>query len=98
MSIEADKLIQKVLDFMTVLYQCYKGTTYTEDRVIYAKDIAIAMGWLVEIRGNCDIKELVDEILSPETDKYFGDYWRQGEWGENEMAALEKLKRELEFN
>ena len=95
MSIAADRLIQKVLDFMTVLYQCYKGTTYAEDRVTYAKDISMAMGWLVKIRGNCDIEGLLNEILSPETDKYFGDYWRQGEWGEKEMDALEKLKREL---
>lgn len=95
MNISADWLIQKILDFMAVLYECYTSTTYAQDRAIYAKDIAHAMGWIANVRDGGDIQNIVSEILGPETDKYFGDYWRQGEWGEKEINALENLKNDL---
>lgn len=95
MNISANWLVQRILDFMVVMYECYTNTTHTEDRMVYAKDIAIAMGWIVKVRSGDDLQEIVHQILGPETDKYFGDYWRQGEWGEKELEALEDLKREL---
>ncbi|HAB37559.1 MAG TPA: hypothetical protein DCE52_06105 [Rhodobacteraceae bacterium] len=95
MNISTDKLIQKILDFMAVLYHCYASTTHSEDRIIYAKDIAAAMGWIVELKEKGDVKTIIDKILSPETDKHFGDYWRQGEWGDKEADALKKLKSEI---
>jgi hypothetical protein len=53
------------------------------------------MGWIVDLRCNGDIEEIVKRILSTETNKYFGDYWRQGQWGEKEADALKKLQMEV---
>ena len=92
MRMTTDRLIEEILDFMTILYRCHAGTTYAEDRAIYAKDLTMAMSWIVELRSGVDIKEIIDKISSPETDKYFTDYWRQGEWGAKEADALEALK------
>lgn len=96
MSMSTDWLIQKILDFMAVLYECYTNTTYAQDRTVYAKDIAMAMGWIVKIKNGDNLQDVVNQILGPETDKYFGDYWRQGEWGEKELEALKSFKKELE--
>jgi hypothetical protein len=90
-----DWVVEQILEFMTVLYHCYSTTRFSEDRTLYAKDIAIAMGWLAHIRSNQDLEAIIRDILSPETDKYFGDYWRKGEWGAKAITALSKLQEEL---
>ena len=95
MKISIDDLISGILDFMAVLYECYIGTTYSQDRNIYAKDIAMAMGWIVELRKSGNVEGLIETILSPNTDKYFGDYWRQGEWGDKQAKALGAFKNSL---
>ena len=92
MNITNDQLIQKILDFMTVIHECYSDTTFVSDRSVYAKDIAAAMGWIVELKGGVDAEKVAAKILSPDTDKHFGDYWRQGDWGDKEANALKKLK------
>ena len=88
----SDQLTQNILDFMAVIHECYSDTTFANDRSIYAKDLAAAMGWIFELKAGTDIKSIRDQILSPTTDKHFGDYWRQGDWGDKEAAALKKLK------
>ena len=88
-------LIEKIINFMTVIYKCYTNTTYVEDRVIYAKDLAMVMGWIVNIKSNNDTQNVVAEILSSQTDKYFGDYFKQGKWGTEELNALMELKKSL---
>ena len=92
MKITSDLLIQKILDLMVVSHECYSKTTFANDRHLYAKNITAAMGWIAELRAGADIVSVRDKILSPETDKFFYDYFRQGEWGEKEIKALMKLK------
>ena len=94
-AITSDQLTQKILDFMTVVHECYSDTTFANDRTIYAQDLAAAMGWIAELKNGADAKDVVSKILSPVTDKHFGDYWRQGDWGDKEAEALKKLKDSL---
>lgn len=35
------------------------------------------------------------DILSNETEKFFGDYWKQGKWGDCELNALQFLKESI---
>lgn len=90
-----DQLILKILDFMTVIHECYSKTTFANDRSVYAKDLATAMGWIIELRAGTNIQIVKNRILSSDTEKHFGDYWRQGEWGDNESRALKKLKNTI---
>ena len=92
MKIDRDQLIQKILDFMTVIHECYSNTTFSNDRSVYAQDLVAAMGWIVELRSGTDVEIVRDRILSPATEKHFGDYWRQGDWGDKESNALKQLK------
>jgi hypothetical protein len=92
MKITRDQLVQKILDFMSVIHECYSDTIFTNDRSIYAQDLTEAMGWIVELRNAADVDGVVAKILSPATDKHFGDYWRQGDWGDKEADALKRLK------
>jgi len=89
---KSDQLILKILDFMTVIHECYSNTTFANDRSVYAKDLATAMGWIVELRAGTNNQIVRDKILSLATEKHFGDYWRQGDWGDKEAKALKKLK------
>ena len=92
MSVAPDWLIQEILDFMAVIYHCYAHTNFANDRSEYARDIAMAMGWIVDLMDGRRIEDVAKNILSPQTDKCFGDYWRQGEWGTKEAEALKQLK------
>ena len=62
------------------------------DRPVYFRDIATAASWLVKLHHGAWTKDVIGEINSPQTDKIFGDYWRQGEWGNREAKALERLR------
>lgn len=81
----------KILDFMSVVYACYSDTTFANDRIIYAHDLAEATGWLMALRAGYPTDSVVSKILSPTTAKHFLDYWRQGDWGDKEANAFEKL-------
>ena len=95
MTISPDWLTNKIFDFVSTLHQCYVDTTYAQDRTVYAKDIATAVGWIVDIRNGHKVEAVISKILSLETAKFFGDYWRQGDWGDQELKALKALKDEL---
>lgn len=92
MPVAPDWLTQKILDFMAVIYHCYAHTNFANDRPVYARDIATAMGWIVDLRDGRGIEYVAKNILSPQTDKCFADYWRQGDWGNKEAEALKQLK------
>ncbi|MDA0740126.1 MAG: hypothetical protein O3A59_14575 [Nitrospirae bacterium] len=92
-----DELVQKILDFMTVIQECFSHTNFADDRSVYAQDLVAAMSWVVELRGGGDIGSVKAQILSPETGKRFGDYWRQGDWGNKEAHALKKLRESLDL-
>ena len=92
MKISRDQLEQKILDFMAIVHECYANTNYSNDRSVYARDITEAAGWIAELRSGVDAGDVVDKILNPATAKHFGDYWRQGNWGDREAEAFEKLK------
>ena len=90
-----NKLLRKILTFMTVIYECYSNTNFAEDRSIYAQDLTEAMGWVVDLLNKKKVEFVVANIKSLETEKYFTDYWRQGKWGEKENTAFASLKRDL---
>jgi len=46
------------------------------------------VGWIIDLRSGRSVEDVVTEIMSSETEKHFGDYWWQGDWGEKEGAAL----------
>ncbi|MGH8551399.1 MAG: hypothetical protein ACRERU_22885 [Methylococcales bacterium] len=80
---------------MVVVHECYQNTNFADDRAVYAQDLMEAMGWIVELRVGRNVRMIVDKILSPATAKHFGDYWRQGNWGDKEANALKMLKDSL---
>lgn len=95
MKLPRDQLEQQILDFMVAVHQCYANTNFAEDRSVYAQDLAEAMGWIAELRSGVDAEKIAEEMLGPATAKHFGDYWRQGEWGDKEADALKNLKANL---
>ena len=92
MAMNSEHLTKKIIEFMTVIHECYSNTNFADDRSVYAKDITTAMGWIVKLKTGEDIQNVRGEILSPATDKHFCDYWRQGDWGDKEAVAFKKLK------
>jgi len=92
MPIDNDFLISKILDFLTVLYRCWSETNYTQDRPIFANDIATAVGWLARLHQRQTPIDVATTIIDSSTTKYFTDYWRQGHWGDLEAEALKDLQ------
>ena len=95
MTISSDQLAQEILSFMAVIHECYTNTSFANDRSVYAQDLVEAMGWIVDLRSGKCVEDVIGKIKSLETEKYFGDYWRQGDWGVNEGVALKKLKNSI---
>lgn len=85
-------LQEQILDFMSVIEQNLRSTTYANDRAVYLTDLATAAKWLVRLHKNVPPERVAGEIVSAQTDKYFGDYWRQGKWGDEEVKALKNLQ------
>lgn len=46
---------------MVVVHDCYTNTNFANDRSIYAQDLAEAMGWIVHLRGNADVKKVANK-------------------------------------
>ena len=92
MAISSNQLTQEILAFMAVIHACHANTNFANDRTVYAQDLMAAMGWLAALRAGTSPADVAAEIRSPQTDKRFGDYWRQGEWGDKQAAALKKLQ------
>lgn len=90
-------LEQQILEFMSVIEECLKSTSYADDRPVYLKDMAKAASWLIRLHKKVSPPlEIAQEIISTQTDKYFVDYWRQGEWGDREAKALKNLQEEIQ--
>ena len=85
-------LSELILDFMTVIHRCHAQTTFTEDKKVYARDLVVAMHWIAELREGAEIEAVIEKINHPAVDKHFGEYWRQGEWGDDELNALSELR------
>lgn len=92
MQIDKALLASKILDFLAVLHRCHSETTYTQDRSIYASDIATAVGWLVKLDQGEAPDDVAKIIIDSSTTKGFTDYWRQGHWGDLEARALNDLQ------
>lgn len=82
----------RILDFMSVIENCLNSSTYADDRPIYTKDLAEAAKWLLKLHRKIPPTEVASEITSSSTSKFFGDYWRQGQWGDMESQALSDLQ------
>ena len=95
MKISKEWLLQKIIAFLIIIHDCRDETIYANDRSLYSEDLFYVTGWLkkLEIDGNIDF--VLQDILSPKTDKHF-DYWRQGEWGEREMKGLSDLRKMIQ--
>jgi len=96
MPMTTDALHQHFLSFMTVLHDCYSRTTYSNDRSLYATGLATAMGWIVDLQNGTEVSKVIEHICDPQTDKQFGDYWKQGDWGDKESHALERLRANIQ--
>jgi hypothetical protein len=92
---EIQWLQEKILEFMAVIDDCLSSTIYTSDRPIYINDLAISSKWLIRLHKKESVDDICREIISKGTAKYFGDYWRQGPWGDNEMTALNILQQKV---
>lgn len=88
-------LENQIMNFMTVVEDCLHSTIYANDRSVYKQDIGLIAKWLTSLHKGVSAKEIANEIINVQTDKYFGDYWRQGIWGEKEMNALKNLQKEI---
>ena len=85
-------LRDRVIEFVGVLEDCYRQTTFAKDRPVFARDITAAAGWIVELQRGAELEVVIEKILSGETDKHFADYWRNGEWGDRSANALQQLR------
>jgi hypothetical protein len=85
----------KIFEFMVVIEECLSSTTFAVDRNIYTNDLAEAAKWVINLYKGVSLKQLCEDILSNQTSKFFGDYWRQGPWGEKEAIALSTLREEI---
>ena len=92
---DAQWLQEKILDFMITIEDCLISTTYTSDRTLYTNDLATAARWLIKLYKKEPIINICCEIVSTKTSKYFGDYWKQGSWGNNEMKSLNILQEQI---
>ena len=88
-------LEEKIIEFMTIIDECLSTTTYANDRQIYTSDLVTAARWLMGLRKGEQVHNICREILSDKTSKHFGDYWRQGSWGENEANGLATLQEQI---
>ena len=87
---------RQIIEFLAVIEDCLKSTTFAADRAVFQQDIPVVASWLTAMHRGTEVNKVIDQILDPQTDKYFGDYWRQGDWGEKEMSALKDLQTALQ--
>lgn len=90
---DVEWLKQQIQKLISVIEYCRNNTKFEGDRILYDQDISVAKNWL-RILDNGDVvyENVLDLILSPQTAKQFGDYWKQGELGDIEMEALGNLR------
>jgi hypothetical protein len=89
-------LQEQIIGFMVVVLDCLSSTTYANDRAAYQHDITLIAEWLAELHKGAPASDVAGSIIDRQTDKSFGDYWKQGEWGNNELKALKSLQATLE--
>jgi len=92
MDAETTWLRDRVVEFLGVLQDCLGETNYTQDRVAFTQDVVAAASWIVDLHRGRSADSVKAEILAPQTDKTFGDYYRQGEWGRRSSDALQALR------
>ena len=84
-----------ILVFLEVLEQCYRETTFADDRPLYAIDIVTVTRWILMLHKGEAVEDVIQSIKSPATSKHFTDYWKKGRWGSAEASALELLQTNL---
>ena len=94
MIISKELLLQKILEFVVAVYDCRTNTPFVQDRKLYADDLVIATGWMVDLYKGKKPNDVAITIIDPSTSKMF-DYWKQGEWGDKECEAFEFLKQSI---
>ena len=86
------KLYSGIMVFLDVVNQCYKNTSFTGDREIFARDLSLGFDWLCQLNRSAPVKDVLSQILDDRTEKQICEYWRQGEWGSSELKAFQDLK------
>lgn len=93
MSNKNSSLQDALIKFLGELLECLNGTTFSSDRPIYLQDIAITSSWIVDLSHNQNERSVAEKIVDSSTSKQFGDYFRQGEFGDKEAEALKSLQK-----
>jgi hypothetical protein len=88
-------LEERIIEFMTIIDECISATIYANDRQIYMSDLVTAARWLMSLCKGEQVSNICREIFSDKTSKHFGDYWRQGPWGESEATGLANLQEQI---
>lgn len=91
MQIAVTWLENKIEELISIIEKCRDSTTFDEERKLYDRNIEMAREGLIDLKTK-SYQEVIDVILSPYTDKYFGDYWKHEPWGRIEMEALVNLQ------
>ena len=90
--VDQQELERELIKFSLLIEECYSSTTFANDRALYAKDLVTVIGWLRKLRNGIGAQDLISEISDPKTDKFFGDFWKNGEWADKELAGLAELR------
>lgn len=88
-------LTEQVLNFMAIVSDCYRETSYAPDRSVYATDMAVAMRWVADLRRDVDVETVCEDILGDTSTKYFNEYYRSGEWGERHNEAFAAMQKTI---
>jgi hypothetical protein len=88
-------LHDNIIELMITIDSCLNYTTCANDRYIYTNDIATVSRWLIKLYQGEPVIDICHEILSNKTNKYFGEYWRYGPWGESEAIAIATLQKQI---
>ncbi len=88
-------ILRAVLNFLDVTNRCYISTPYTEDRLAFQSDIALCAQWILDVELNIELDKVVADIFDLSTEKHIVDYFKKGEFGDDQADAFVKLKGDL---
>ena len=78
--------------FAQFIEQCLAHTKFDIDKPSYRRDLEMVNNWINALNDGQDPMAVARQIIDPQVDKIFGDYFKQGTWGEREISNLKKLQ------
>lgn len=85
----------QILDFLTVVRNCYENTSFAEDRILYEKDLAFCVNWLILLHNNVNEKEVMLKIIDRKASKFIYDVFKSGVFGDEEATAFKNLQDKI---